>query len=172
MRRLVTKYNPGVSQLRLHSWIVVFAFGMKKRGLHENHVRFPGRLVGNNGDSEMPIKERPSRFRPSTTVIVGVAVVVFCMVGRAAITVTLIVTGGAGIAVAVTVISRAGIAIDFAATINNHCSVADEPTLCILACIQVNIVHLMLFVALTINDRKIISRLAQFLVEFDSGIKQ
>lgn len=30
----------------------------------------------------------------------------------------------------------------------------------------------MLFVALTIKNRKIISRLAQFLVEFDSGIEQ
>lgn len=53
--RLVMEHGPGESQRCLHSWVVIFAFGLKKRGLHEDHVRFPRSLIGNDGDGEVPV---------------------------------------------------------------------------------------------------------------------
>ena len=166
--RLVMEHGPGEGQRCLHSWVVIFAFGMKKRGLHEDHVRFPRSLIGNDGDGEVPVQERPSLLRPSTTVVV------VWKIHRPGIAVAIILTGGAGIAVAVavTVISRAGIAIGHAVRINDHHGVPDALALRISACVYINVVQLILRITLAIRDSKTIGRLAQLFVEFHSGIEQ
>jgi hypothetical protein len=130
----------------------------------------------------MPVQERPRLFRPSTTIVVGVAVVVVWKIHRAGIAVAIVLTSGSGIAVAVavtvtvtvtvTVISRAGIAIDHVVRIDDHDRVADACALRVVACVHVHVVQFILHTTLAIRDRKIIDRLAQLLVEFDSGIEQ
>lgn len=151
--RLVMEHGPGESQRCLHSWVVIFAFGIKKRGLHKDHVRFPRSLIGNDGDGEVSVQERPSLLRPSTTVVV------VWKIHRAGIAIAIILTGGAGIA------------IDHAVRIDDHHGVADALALWIIAYVYIHVVQFILRITLGIRDNKIIGRLAQLFVEFHSGIE-
>ncbi len=64
----------GSSDLR--PWVVVFPFGVKERGFHEDQVGFPRRWIGDDADGVVPVQERPSLFRSRITIVVGVAVLI------------------------------------------------------------------------------------------------
>ena len=132
---------------------------MKKGGLHEDHVGFPGDRVGNDADGEMSIQKRPSLLRSSITVVVGVAVVV-----------RIIDRAGIGVVIAIT--SRAGVAIDLAIRIDGHHGVADTPALRIIAFAHFDGVQTVISVTLAIGDQKIVGRLARIIVQLDSGVEQ
>lgn len=108
----------------------------------------------------MPIEERPSLLRSSTTVIIGAAIVVVGMIHQA------------GIAVAVTIISYARVAVGLAIGIDSHHNIGNALALPTPACVHINVVQLVSCTTLAISDRMIISRLVQPLNEFNSGIEQ
>jgi len=99
----------------------------------------------------MSVQKCSSLLRLSTTVVIGVTVIVVDRIHQAGIAVAIILTSSAGIAVTVTIISCAEITVELAISV----------------CIHINVIQLISHITLTI-----ICQLAQLLLKFDSGIKQ
>lgn len=169
-----TERNEGTGRTRSHSWVVIFAFGVKECGLHKDQVGVSGGLVGNDGDGKMPIQKRPSGLKPSSAVVVGVTVFTVSTMdgGSIAVAVAVAPIGGAGMTIAVAITSRARIAVDIAVQADDHRVIAGASAFRLPAYVHVNVVRLILRFTRAISDRTILGQVARLVVEFNSGIEQ
>lgn len=168
----------------LHSWMVIFPFGMKQSSFHKDEVGFPWDFVGDNTNDDMSIEERPSLFLSDIAFVVGIKVVIgvdlaILSTGRnriaflvAVITAVLVIITIA-VAIAFAIAFRGNITANVAAKVDRHNSLLIIPPLPVIATLNIGLVRFLPALR-SCNDRrgrKSFARLIE-IVEFDSGIKE
>ena len=162
-----------------HSRIVIFHFGVKKSGLHEDEVGFPGGFIGNDKNGEVSIQKSSCLLRSCITIVISVKILVISINGAGvavavaiAVAIPVVLAVFVAVAIADFVACRTCIIVNFASRVDGHHSIAVVEFLHMVAAVHFDLVRTLSTVR-GMDDRCSVMGLVRVIgiFEFDSGFK-